>query len=442
MRLDLLTQPVDGIAETLDPTTGFDHALVGGLLRPQPESMAALHALAGAVGGTPLAAPVAEAVDKAEAGAAGEDHFAALAAARMALFGAVHDALLARVDEATNRKRAPWPDPPRDDQHAPNLRAAASSWLADVARVGWRGLTHDLVAGSAPVLVASLPDLRLRRLAALLDGFAAELAAVAPGAELDRVPERRWADLWSRAMLLARPSATDQLAVETMTGRLLPLGVDLHEHSAAAQAQVHAVLEPADGSQPRLVRASVSVAKPDTVVGAGVWQLLRLHLALLDALGKGRAMDIVDMPLTAGGDLLWQADKATLSTPAAPFATARVALVAALAPPVDPLDRHPVRIAEPVFLERYNPHEIPFTFDRLPADSPLTPNLVAKSTACIGLIRWDAGTFTVQPLAVETTVKKKIVAVQASDSAGPKAEKAADEAVAALRERAGRLLRT
>jgi hypothetical protein len=441
MRLDLLTQPVDGIAETLDPTTGFDHALVGGLLRPQPESMAALHALADAVGGTPLAAPVAEAVDKAEAGAAGEDHFAALAAARMALFGAVHDALLARVDEATNRKRAPWPDPPHDDPHAPNLRAAASSWLADLARAGWRGLTHDLAAGSAPVLVASLPDLRLRRLAALLDGFTAELAASAPGAELDRVPERRWADLWSRAMLLARPNATDQLAVETVTGRLLPLGVDLHEHSAAAQAQVHAVLEPADGSQRRLVRASVSVAKPDTIVGAGVWQLLRPHLALLGALGKGRAMDIADMPLTAGGDLLWQSGKATLSTPAAPFATARVALAEALAPPVDPLDRHPVRIAEPVFLERYNPEEVPFTLDRLPAASPLTLGLVAKSTACIGLIRWDAGTFTVQPLALETTAKKKTVAVQASDSAGPKAEKAADEAVAALRERAGRLLR-
>lgn len=439
MRTDLLTQPVDGLAETLDPTTGFDRALTGGLLRPQPDSIAALHALADAVAGTPLAAPVAEAADKAEAGAAGEDHFAAFAAARMALFGAAHDALLARVDEATNRKRAQWPDPPTGEPHAPNLRAAASSWLADLARAGWCGLTHDLVAGSAPILAASLPDLQLRRLAALLDGFAAELAASAPGAELDRVPKRRWADLWSRAMLLTRPNASDHPATETATGRLLPLGVDLHEHSAAAQAQVHAVLEPADGSQPRLVRASVSVTKPDTIVGAGVWQLLRPHLALLDALGKGRAMDIVDMPLAAGGDLLWQAGKANLGTPAAPFATARVALAEAVASPVDPLDRHPVRIAEPVFLERYNPAEVPFSLDRLPSGSPLTPALVAKSTACIGLIRWDAGTFTVQPLAIETTGKKKTV--QASDTPGPKAEKAADEAVAALRERAGRLLR-
>ena len=226
-----------------------------------------------------------------------------------------------------------------------------------------------------------------------------------------------------------------------MTGRLLPLGVDLHEHCAAAQAQVHAVLEPADGSQPRLVRASVSVAKPDTIVGAGVWQLLRPHLTLLDAVAKGRAINLTDMPITAGGDLLWQPEKATPGTPADPFATARVALAEALAPPVDPLDRHPVRIAEPVFLERYNPAELPFTFDRLPAASPLTPALIAKSTACIGLVRWDAGAFAIQPLALEATVKKKTVAVQASDSAGPKAEKAAEEAVAALRERAGRLLR-
>lgn len=448
MRTDLLTAPIEGLAEAIDPVNGLDHALTHGLLRPSPDAAAALHALADALAGTPLAAPVAEAADKAEAGAAGESHFAALAAARMALFGAVHDALLARADEVTGRQRAPWPTPEPAEPHAPNLRAAASAWLAELARSGWRGISHDLVASSAPVITAMLPDQRLRRLATLLDGFTAELAASAPGTELDRVPERRWADLWARATLLAQPNATATLPAETVTGRLLPLGIDLHEHATAAQAQVHAVLEPSDGGAPRLVRVSVSVAKPDTVVGAGVWQLLRPHLTLLAATGEGRAMDIVDMPLTAGGDLLWNADQATPGAAADPFATARVTLADAIAPPVDPLDRHPVHIAEPVFLERYNAAEIPFTLDRLPAATPLTPTLIANSTACIGLLRWDAGRFAIQPLAVETTVKKKIAAVQAGawagstkDAVGAKAEKAADEAVAALRERAGRLLR-
>lgn len=74
---------------------------------------------------------------------------------------------------------------------------------------------------------------------------------------------------------------------------------------------------------------------------------------------------------------------------------------------------------------------------------------MAASHACIGLLRWDDGAFHVQPLAVETTVRKKTVALQAgawaggtTDKTGVKAEKAATDAVTVLRERAGRLLRT
>ena len=85
--------------------------------------------------------------------------------------------------------------------------------------------------------------------------------------------------------------------------------------------------------------------------------------------------------------------------------------------------------------------------ERLHSAGPLTPALVAASTACIGLLRWD-GRWLLQPLAVESTVKRKTVAVHAgawaggaSDAAGAKAEAAAADAVRVLRERAGRLLR-
>ena len=54
----------------------------------------------------------------------------------------------------------------------------------------------------------------------------------------------------------------------------------------------------------------------------------------------------------------------------------------------------------------------------------------------------------IQPLAVETTVRRQSAAVHAgawaggtSDKVGTKAEKSATDAVAVLRERAGRLLR-
>ncbi len=476
MRADLLAGTVDGLDEALAAVDAFDEVLVGGLLRPQPAQAAGLAGLADAVAGTPLAARAAEAAAKAAAGAAGEDHFTALAAARAALLGSVHDALMARVGEATGRPRGEAGSGPVTSGGEPsaNLLTAARSWLSDLARCGWRGIDHEVVAGSAQVVSAMLPDPALRRLATLLDGFAAELAACCPGAALERVPVRRWADLWSRAMLLTLPGgAAGGAPAGTATGRLLPLGVDLQEHATAVQAQVHAVFEPADGSASRLVRAAVSAPKPDTVVGAGLWQLLRPRMALLAAVGEGRSMELTGMPVTAGGDLLWSDEHARAGEPADAFATARVALPAAADPVTAPLDRHPACIAVPVFLEGYAVGQeekvgetqgesesgggVTFTVagqplsvdtDRIPVAGPLTPEAVAASAACIGLLRWDDGVFSVQPLAVERSVRKRTVAVHAgawaggtADKAGAKAEKAAAAAVAVLRERAGRLLR-
>ncbi|MEV0705384.1 hypothetical protein AB0I53_46765 [Saccharopolyspora sp. NPDC050389] len=461
MRADLLAETIAGLDEALAAVDAFDQALIGGLLRPQPAQAAELAELADAVAGTPLAAEVAEAAEKAAAGAASEDHFAALAAARTALLGSVHDALMTRVEEATGRTPGDEAARAPGEQRGANLLAAARSWLSDLARSGWRGIDHDVVSASAQVVSAMLPDPALRRLAALLDGFAAELAASCPGTALERIPARRWADLWSRAMLLTLPGAADAPEAGTATGRLLPLGVDVHEHATAVQAQVHAVFEPADGAAPRLVRASVSAPKPDSIVGAGLWQLLRPHMSLLAAVSEGRSMDLADMPITAEGDLIWSDEHARSGEPADAFATARVALPAATAPATAPLDRHPARIAVPVFLEGYAAemdgdaltfavagYRLAVDADRIPAAGPLTPEAVAASSACIGLLRWDSGTFSVQPLAVETIKRKKAVAVHAggwaggtTDKAGVKAEKAATDAAAVLRERAGRLLR-
>ena len=461
MRADLLGGTIAGLDDALAAVDAFDRVLVAGLLRPQPAQAAGLARLARAVAGTPLASPVAEAAGKAAAGAAGEDHFAALAAARTALLGSVHDALMTQVAEATGRPCREEPGTAPCSRQPANVLAAARSWLSDLARSGWRGLDTDVVSGSAQIISAMLPDPALRRLAVLLDGFAAELAASCPGAALERIPARRWADLWSRAMLLTLPGAAGAPVTGTATGRLLPLGIDLQEHPTAVQAQVHAVFEPADGTGLRLVRASVSVPKPDTVIGAGVWQLLRPHMSLLAAASQGRSMDLACMPVTAEGDLIWSDDHARRGEPADPFATARVALPAATDMATAPLDRHPARIAVPVFVAGYavgkDDDAVVFTVagrplavdtGRIPAAGPLTPEAVAVSGACIGLLRWDAGSFSVQPLAVQTTGRKGAVAVHAggwaggtADKAAVKAENAATDATSVLRERAGRLLR-
>ncbi|MEU8799477.1 hypothetical protein [Spirillospora sp. NPDC048819] len=442
-----------GVDEALDVVAGFDEALAHGFGRLGEEQGAALTALAGALAGSPLGGPVAEAVEKVAAGSVADAHLVTLAGARTALFGAVHDALAGHLDAALGRSRSEWEAPGPGAAEAENLLSGCRSWLGELAIAGWRGVDHDLVSASDQAIEAALAEPRLRGLGVLLDGLAAELRASCPVATMGRLPARRWSDLWARGMLLSHPGTPGQ-AAETVSGRLLLLGVDVHEHSTAVQVQVHALLESA-GEPPRLVRVSAGATKVDTIVGPAVWRLLGEHPVLLGALAERRTVDVQDVLLT-GGDLLWDDGRAEAGDVADPFATARVQLGEALAAAVRPLDRHPVRIAEPVLLEGYTVNgtaleldgrSLGIDLDRLPASGPLTPELVAASSACIGLVRWD-GQWRVQPLAVQATVKKKPVEAHNGDWAlGPtdpkvvKAEARSGDAVAVLRERAGRLLR-
>ncbi|GLW09651.1 hypothetical protein Misp01_47800 [Microtetraspora sp. NBRC 13810] len=457
---ELLEGDAPGAAEALDLVAGFDDALVHGFARLGEERALALTALAGALAGTPLGPRAGEAAGKLAAGSVAEEHLTVLAGGRAALLGAVHDDLLARLDTALGRTRETWDAAPAPAPVPDNLLSGCRSWLHELAITGWRGVDHDLVSSAAQVIEALLAEPALRRPAVLLDGLAAELRASCPVATMDRLPARRWADLWTRALLLARPGGLPAASGRSVSGRLLILGADVHEHGTAVQIQVHGILEPARGGPALLVRAGVAAAKVDTIVGPAVWRLLGAFPVLLGALAERRSLEINDMLLLHGGDLVWHDGRARPGEPADPFATARVLLAGALAPAAPPLDRHPVRIAEPVLVEGYKTvtdHGITLDLgggtlavdvDRLPACGPLTPELVAASTACVGLVRWDAGRWLLQPLAVQATVKRKPVEAHNGDWAlGPtdpkavKAEARAGDAVAVLRERAGRLLR-
>ncbi|WP_194818130.1 hypothetical protein [Nocardia sp. XZ_19_385] len=448
----LLDEPA-GVAEVGEVIAGFDDALVHGFARIGDEQAAALATLAGAIGGSPLSAPVADAIAKLNTGSIGPEDLSALAAARAALLGAVHDALTERLDTALGRSRSAWVQ--GDSAAAPgNLVAGCRAWLQELAITGWRGVDHDLVSAADQTVEALWAEPGLRRLAVLLDGLAAELSASSPVATMDRVPAKRWADLWARALLLSW-RGDEFSGATTVSGRLLILGVDVHEHGTAVQAQVYAVLESSEGT--RRVRASVSAAKVDTIVGPAIWQVLGAHPVLLKALAEHRSVDVTDMPLTASGDLLWHDDRAALGAPADPFASARIQLPAATGPAVPPLDRDPVHVAEPVLLEGYrlkegslelDGHRLALELDRLPSCGPLTPTSFTGSSACLGLLRWDAGSWSLRPLAVRKTVKGAITELHGGDWAcGPtdpkvvKAQAKSGDSVAVLRERAGRLLR-
>ena len=90
---------------------GLDDALIHGLARIDEERAAALESVAAAFTGSPLAGRVADSIGKIVAGTVTDEHLAVLAGARAALTGALHDALLAPLDEALGRVREPWSAP-------------------------------------------------------------------------------------------------------------------------------------------------------------------------------------------------------------------------------------------------------------------------------------------------------------------------------------------
>ncbi|MFI6514111.1 hypothetical protein ACIBF1_00965 [Spirillospora sp. NPDC050679] len=448
----LLALDPAGAEEALALADGFDDALVHGLARMNEAQAAAVTALAGALGASPLGPAMAEAAAKVASGSVSEEHLAILAGGRTAVFGAVHDALLAHLDEALGRERAAWEAAPEAASGA--ALAGSRSWLQELAITGWRGVGDELVSAADQTLETLWEAPATRGAAMLLDGLAAELRAASPIAVMDVVPARRWADLWARA-LLARPSApVEDTAAETVSGRLLPLGVEVQEHGTAVQMVMHAVLEA--GGATRLVRTSVAAPKVDTIVGPAVWRLLHRYPLFLKAVAEHRCVEVTDLRLLPGGHLVWSEEGAAIRAATDPFVTARVQLEQATAPAVPPLDRHPVRIAEPVLLEDYtvadgvltlHGHELPVDLDRLPAGGSVTPELVAASSACVGLLRWDGG-WSLQVLGVRGKVKRTEVEAHNGDWAqGPtdpkilKAEARTGDAVAVLRERAGRLLR-
>ncbi|WP_435207912.1 hypothetical protein [Micromonospora sp. bgisy143] len=454
----LRTTPA-GLTDALDVVGGFDDALVDGFGRVGERGAAALAAFAAAFAGTPLGGPVTDAVDAVIAGSVAPQHIAALAGARSALLGAAHDALLGQLDETLGRTRSPWTTPTGAPAGTPPALASARAWWHEVAVAGWRGVDHELLSVAAGVVETSLLVPELRRTAVLLDGLAAELRACVPVATMTQVPARRWADLWARGVLLTE-GAPPPDEPPPVSGRLLPLGVDVHSHDTAVQVQLHAILEPADGGPVRLVRTAVTAAKVDTIVGPAIWRLLSHHPALLGALADKRALTVTDLPLR-GGDLCWVDDRVRLDEPADPFTTAQVLLPAATTAATDPLDRHPAGIAEPVLVEgtairddagslavEVDGERIPVAVDRLPATGPLTADLVATASTWLGLLRWDDGRWQLQPLAVRATVKRRTVqahngdwACGVTDPKVAKEEARAGDAIAVLRERAGRLLR-
>lgn len=441
----------------------FDDCLRVGLGRLGPEQTQALAGLARICTGTPLETPVGEAVAALGRNEFLGRHFAALACARGAIQGAQHDALRRRAADALGRTSPDESDPlvaePIEDAAGPLAvwQESTREWLMELALAGFQQLEPQTLAPFAATLEQLQGVPNATRLAALLTGFRDELLAALPISAQADLPVYRWSDLWSRAMI-ATLRAPPALAGRRVDGSLTVLGVDLRHHGSFASAVFYGVLETEE--ETRFVRITQSTYKVDVLGGDELWRCFGTAAApLLQALSQRKLLKLTGTTLLPSDDLLWDG-KAALGGAVAIFDTAARFTPGGDDVPVFPAtsaaDRHPLQLAEPVWLEGYSIENgdglrlrfeddamLPVAMHRMSGTSELRDEQIAASNAMFGLLRFDGGTWGVQPLSVRAAGKKGkwVEHFTGSSAYESLTKKRKDDTLAQLHERAGRLLR-
>ena len=412
---------------------GFDRVLLSGFSRLGAEELEALRKLERVVSHSPLGPAVSTAIAALARGELLAHHLIALAAARASLEGAIADALLTPMLNVAGLTLEPvvCAASPAPDAPTGVLMESAQQWLVEIALAGLGQLEHGTVQ---PVIGALRPlqeAPQLRHLAALLTGFSQELMDHTPTANVPVLPARRWADLWSMA-LLATHALPDVASPRSVSGVLTPLGIDLRHHDTIISAVVHAHLLEKDGVA-RLVRITLSAWKVDAITGPEVLaRLTPLAPQLFEALGSPKALELEGATLL-GGDLLWDGE-VKKSSPCSLQGLVKGALFT----PPRPRDRHVLQLAVPVVCAT-DALPAPLDFSRASALAELDASMLEGKgvEGVVGLLRFDE-TYTFQPLAV---VLKKGLRGPADALEKSAKVKAKDSALAVLEERASRLLR-
>lgn len=449
----------ESIAHAESLLCAFDRCLVAGFARLGSEHRQTLESLGRVFTGTPLATPVGEAAEALAKSQATEDHLLAMACAREALQGARHDALVSHACAALGGALAPVTSAPSEAAAASNEAATYMSstrqWLVELALAGMAQLEAQSVVPFADTLEAmqSMPE--LFGLSALLTGFLDELSDNLPTSAMAEIPARRWADMWSRAMVGAW-RASPQASAEAVSGTLQVLGADLRMHDHMISLVAYGQLQ-VKGEDTRLVRTTISAWKVDAVAGDEIWTAFGKVAGsneLLSAVADRKALTITGMPLTADGDLLWTG-QAKLGKAFDPLTVADKALApgAGMAFPGTPaLLRHPVHVAIPVALSpaRYSADEhgpcaviagsdVSLALPRLSAHTGISRSNADKLQRVFGLLRYDTERWQFQPLLGQDK-KKNFVGVGTSIKRGLKISRRSST-LGTLQERASKLLR-
>jgi len=427
----------------------LDAALATGLSRLPQDLRDGLSSLAEAFAATPLGPAVSDGIDRLLRSEFSTSALVALAAARTALAGSLHDALRQRAIEAcclaSEESAEPVMIPPGAD--AP-LLTGVQHWLGEVAVAGTGNLDEAQLAPFETILSQIQARAQWSGLAALLSGFVEELTQAAQRSSRQDAPSHRWADLWCAAMLGAQAQTGDS-AFSEVTGVLHPCGMDVCEHRAFVSATLWGLFV-ADGAQPRIVRVPFSSWKVSVATGDEIWKLFQPSIQpFLEAMASGESMR-VQGELATGGDLRITAEPERCGV-TNPFELPQpwIAL-----PAVPAAVRHPVHVAQMIRLDECKistsgetGREVVSGGVTLPVDMRLfaRTDLDLKSfdaaTGVLALLRWDAGRWQLQPICVQGKGKLKN-GLRAGQGISARLAKSKSDALVTLQERASRLLRT
>lgn len=448
-----LSKPLEvpaSVSAAAEVIAGLDGCFAVGFSRLGSEQSDALRSLQRTFTGSPLESAVSGVVDAIGRNEFLADHFAVLATARAALQGAQHDALVAHAREALGR-----PNPPvlPVTQHGATegplavWQESARNWLMELALSGFSRLESSTLAPFTATLEQLQDTPQAIRLASVLTGFLNELMRSMPISAMPTIPLFRWCDLWTRSMIAAlQPAVTD--GGSKVKGTFSPLGVDLRGHGYFVSADIYGRLDV--GKDIHLTKTTISAYKVDVVHGPEIWRCFdKSLLPIIEAISKPAALEISDCTLMPNGDLildgvLKKGKPVELLDLAAKTLTANSTY-----PTIPPTDRHPIQIAEPVYLEEYTVKtnvlelgkvKLPLATKRMHPAAELKADHVKKADRLFGLLRFDAGEWSVQPLVVGQSGKKNSEIFTGSDAAANHTAKKGDT-LAQLEERASRLLR-
>jgi hypothetical protein len=441
----------------LDLLANLDQCFLAGFANLNRSHWKTLNSLSQILTGTPLEQKFAAACDAIKRNEFLDEHFTAIAAIRASLQGALFDALGQQVRSGLGRGESlPTPEfvPNPFPAEVKPLLQGIRHWLMEIALMGYGRLEASNLVAFLTTLERIQTEPALVRQAALLTGFWQELMTGIPVSGNRALPLQRWVDLWGRSLLSTWHFSIPKNP-QTVSGTFELLGLDLRQHANLVSLTGYGLLTPETMEQPQLAKLNLSAYKVDAINADELWLLFPHAVPLFEAWSQTKVLELKDMPRLPTGDLLWNGNgevggKYNLIKRASQFAVN--AKTTALPCLLHPCDRHPIQLAEPIFLENYqvkdqddrlrlswpDGEELPIAMERLSTLSEVNGEAIGSSTQLFGLLRFDAGQWSVQPLTV--AIKKKLVFT------GQKAAKICKSppktsTVNILQERASRLLR-